>query len=430
MRKYSLVLSAVPFLMCLAVALNAWAGEPRVLTLEQALEIASERNRDIQKAREYFKWVEGKYVEERSAALPQLTMTGFVARDRNTLEGPASGSSRGVELGLRQAVFTWGQVGAAIRAAEKGFLVAEEQLRLYRQAAFREVAMVYYDLLLADELRKIAGQNLGQKERHLEEAKRKFQAGVATDYDVLAAQVAVENSRPDVIRASNQVQSVGDRLRFLLALDNETVAVSGGLQTELEAVLSYDEVYNAALRRRPELKDIRCRIGISEELVTISSAGDKPRLDLLGGYGRRWYGNGEAGLDGAVWNVGLYMTFPFFDGLRTNGKKAQAESDRNGLRTDEAKLLDTVALQSRDALNAVRESEEIVRALTGTVAQAERLLNMSEKGYELGVKIRLEVEDAELNLQQARANLSRAWRDYRVASINLKWVMGALGEKG
>ncbi len=48
--------------------------------------------------------------------------------------------------------------------------------------------------------------------------------------------------------------------------------------------------------------------------------------------------------------------------------------------------------------------------------------------YELGVKIRLEVEDAELNLQQARGNLSRAWRDHRAAQVNLLWVMGVQGE--
>ena len=53
---------------------------------------------------------------------------------------------------------------------------------------------------------------------------------------------------------------------------------------------------------------------------------------------------------------------------------------------------------------------------------------MAEKGYELGVKIRLEVEDAELNLIQAKSNLSRARRDYIVARINLDWAMGVIGE--
>jgi outer membrane protein TolC len=79
-------------------------------------------------------------------------------------------------------------------------------------------------------------------------------------------------------------------------------------------------------------------------------------------------------------------------------------------------------------VNAVRESEEIVRSLTGTVSQAERLLSMAEKGYELGVKTRLEVEDAELNLRQAKSSLSRARRDYLVSRVNLDWVTGTLGE--
>src|SRR4030042_466531 len=46
----------------------------KVLTLDEALSIAAERNLDIQRAREYRNQVEGRYVEERAAALPQLTL--------------------------------------------------------------------------------------------------------------------------------------------------------------------------------------------------------------------------------------------------------------------------------------------------------------------------------------------------------------------
>lgn len=72
-------------------------------------------------------------------------------------------------------------------------------------------------------------------------------------------------------------------------------------------------------------------------------------------------------------------------------------------------------MEAREALNAVREAEEIVLSMSGTVAQAQRLLEMAEQGYVLGVKIRFEVDDAELNLMQARSNLSRAKRDYLLA---------------
>jgi HAE1 family hydrophobic/amphiphilic exporter-1 len=54
---------------------------------------------------------------------------------------------------------------------------------------------------------------------------------------------------------------------------------------------------------------------------------------------------------------------------------------------------------------------------------------MAEKGYEYGVKTRLDVDDAELNLVQSKGNLARAKRDYLVAWVNLERVKGTLGEK-
>ncbi len=301
-------------------------------------------------------------------------------------------------------------------------------MRLYRQAAFRDVSISFFDVLLAKRIHSIAVQDLAQKERHLEEARRKFTAGVATDYEVLAAEVAVENARPEVIRSENQIRTSLDRLRFLLAFEGESFNVTGSLETSVSPVPAYQEIYTAALEQRPEMKDLRLRAAMAGELVNIASAEDKPRLEFRGGYGWKGLELGGMSLSGQAWNAGLYLTFPFFDGMRTRGKVAQAESDRRSLKIDKSKLADSIALQTREALNAVAEAEKIVEALSGTVSQAEKLLFLSEKGYEFGVKIRLEVEDAELKLQQAKGNLSRAWRDYRAARVNLLWVMGELGE--
>jgi len=431
---------ALFFLIMFLMPVPARAGDapegPKILTIEQALEIAADRNRDIQKAREYFKWVRGKYVEERAAAFPKLTLTGSASllQDRTIMISPVplpdNMKMYSGEIGVTQTLFTWGKIGAAIRAAKEGFKSADEQLRLYRQATFRDVSIAFYDVLLSKELHAIARQDLEQKGRHLEEARRKFTAGVATDYEVLAAQVAVDNARPEAIRTENQIRDSLDRLRFLLAFEGDGMDVTGKLEAaDAAPVPAYEVVYKTALERRPEVLDLRHRFSIAGELVTIAGAEDKPRLEFRGGYGWKGLELGDMDVNGKAWNAGLFLSFPFFDGLSTRGKVAQAESDRNSLKIDEAKLADSISLQAREALNAVRESKEIVDALSGTVAQAEKLLYLSEKGYEFGVKIRLEVEDAELKLQQAKGNLSRAWRDYRAARVNLLWVMGVLGEK-
>ena len=425
----------VLMLLCmitLLMPLSAMAEDLKVLTLQQALDIAADKNRDIQKAREYFRWVQGKYVEERASALPQFNVSGsaLFSQDETGIYTDRQKMYSG-EIGVTQTLFAWGKLGAAIRAAKEGLKSAEEQLRLYRQAAFRDVSIAFYNVLLARDLDAIARQNLEQKERHLEEARRKYTAGVATEYEILAAEVAVKNARPEVIRAENRIREALDTLRFLLAFGDGSLDVTGSLSaSDAPEALSYEVIYKTALEQRPEVKDLRYRTSIAGELVTIANAEDRPRLEFRGGYGWKDFEAGDISLDGNAWNAGLFLSFPFFDGMKTRGKVAQAESDLRSIRIDEGRLADSVALQAREAMNALQESKEIVDALSGTVAQAEKLLFLSEKGYELGVKIRLEVEDAELKLQQAKGNLSQAWRDYLAARVNLLWAMGVLGESG
>jgi outer membrane protein TolC len=407
-----------------------------VLTLEDALRIAAEKNRDIQKAREYRNYVEAIYVQERAAVLPQFLITANAANARDESQKalgplmPLKSNTRSAEVGLSQALFTWGQIGAAIRAAKVGIATAEDQLRIFRQAAFRDVSASFHDILLAKELHAIAIQNLEQKRRHYDEANKKYAAGVATDYDVLVGKVDVENAQPAVIRGENLIWISREKLRFLLGTDGKEVDVKGTLETVISSYSEYWEAEEIARRNRPELSDFRHRIQVVEELVKIAQAGDKPRLDFRAGYGWRDLDVGQDQHEnGEAWSVGLYVTYPIFDGLRTRGRVSQAKSNLATLRIEEAKLLDSIRLEVRDAVNAVREAGEIIKALSGTVARAERLLTMAEKGYEYGVKTKLEVDDAELSLVQAKGNLARAQRDYLVARVTYEWATGTLGER-
>jgi len=432
LRVFPVPVFAIAALFVAISITAADAAELRTLTLDQCLSIAMEKNRDIMAAREYANYVQGRYVEERSAALPQLSLNASAAvskDDSNRLMGLVDRQySRNIDLTLSQPLYTWGKIGAAIRAAEVGLKTADEQLRLYRQAAQRDVSIAFYDLLLAKEISRLAQENLEQKKRLQDEAHKRFAAGVATEYDVLAADVAVGNARPEVIRTENAIRTAKERVRFLLAIDGEEVDVTGTLNVPEAGLVSYEEAFKTAFKKRPELGDIRLRIGIYGELVTIADADNKPRLDLKGGAGWHYLDTAGRNEDGAAWNLGVFLSFPFFDGLKTSGKVQQARSDLRTKEIEEAKLRDSISLDVRNAMNAVHESSEIVSALSGTVNQAQSLLQMAEKGYEYGVKIRLEVDDAQLNLLQAQSNLARAKRDYLSSLVTLKWTMGAIGE--
>ena len=435
------------------------AGEPgavKVLTLDEALAIAASHNRDIQKAIEYQKWVQGKYLEERANALPQVSASGSFVRNFDNRQkdlfnlftsgsssgGSSGGSSSGTgadlaeifsgrqdaltgQVKVSQVIFTWGQVGAAIRAARLGFGLADQQLRQFRQAVTRDVTTAYCNVLVARELATIAAEDLAQKQRHLDETTKRQSAGTATDYDVLAAQVAVENARPTVIRGENAVRVARMQLAFLLAETGE-IDVTGALGVPIDAVPTYEAVLARALANRPELAEQDNTRGVYKELVTIAKAASKPRVDFSAAWGMGRIGLPSVSSSGYLWNAGVYASVPLFDGWRTKGQVAQAQTDLARADLDDKKLREGISVAVRAAVDAVRESSEIVKAVSGTVAQAERLLFLAEKGFELGVKTRLEVQDAELNLSSARVNLAQAQRDYRVARVNLEWVSGTL----
>ena len=409
-------------------------GSPAVeiLTLDEALRAAVESNRDVGKAIELRTSLEGRYVEERAAALPQLLATAEALRswdESQVVFGvPPSSNRYAAQVGVSQPLYSSGAVAAGIRAAGKGLATADDRLRIARHAVLREVHAVFHDILLARELNRIAIEDRAQKARHLDEARKKYTAGTATDYDVLAAEVALQNAGPEVLRTENSVRTFRERLRFLLGRDGREVDAQGNLSAVVADPLEYDSALRVALEHRPELSDLRHRRGVAEELLVIARAGNRPRLDFRGAVGRQEADFGGFETAGKVWSAGVFASWPLFDGLRTRGRIAQAGSDVRTLGIEEAQLLDAVALEVRDAVNAVREAEGIVKALTGTVEQADRLVDLAEKGYEFGVKTRLDVDDAQINRSRSHGNLARARRDYLVAGAALRYAMGTLGD--
>jgi HAE1 family hydrophobic/amphiphilic exporter-1 len=239
----------------------------------------------------------------------------------------------------------------------------------------------------------------------------------------------VANALPDLIRARNLVRASREQLRFLLALDEGTeLSLRGSLDAPGGEPPAYAEALAAARRRRPDLAELQNRRKIADEVVTITRAGTKPRLDALASGGWQRLDAGDDAAHGAVWSAGVSFTMPLFDGRRTEGLVMQAVSEAATLAETEAELLDGIAVELRRAVDAVQDAAAIVAASAGTVGQAERLLAMAEKGFEFGVKTRLDVDDAQLNLNQARGNLARARRDYLAARTACDWVTGTLGE--
>ena len=415
------------FLAGLVLSPAVAAAAESVITLNDCLEKTLAYSREVLIAGEGKNMSEGRYLEERAAALPQLKAEAKAVRAKDEamkLFGvPPDYNSYGGNLGLTQALFTWGQISAAIKAAAYDKVSTEEQYREAKQLALREASTSFYTLLLALELEKAARDNVAQKRRHLDESERRYQLEVATDYDVLAGRVALTNAEPTLIQAVNDIRLAKDRLRYYMGIEGDFDA-SGSLNCRPTPPEPLDRILERAKANRPEVAYYESRVGVFKELVTVAQAGNKPRLDFKGNAGWSRDDNFNQDYPGYRFDAGLYLSFPIFDGFLTKGKVMQAKSRLATTELEMKQLLDRIALDARNALNRVDEAVHIVKGLEAVTTQAERLLEMAETGYRHGVKTRLEVDDAESNLLTARTNLARARTEYLIARTRLLWIMG------
>jgi len=402
------------------------------LDLDGALTLAAEKNKDIKVAQEYRRKVEGIYIEERSAALPKIGFNGTVQYGKDESQRAYSDTtalsnhSYGGEITLKQPLYTWGQIGAAVRAAKIGIMTSDDQLKLHCQAVARDVSTAFYDLLLSTELQQIARRNLELKLHHLDESRRKYSAGVATDYDVLSAEVAVKNARPEVIQYENLERVLKERLGMLIGIQGDHFNITGVLNVTAKPLQNIQQTVQRAWNNRAELSELNHQLGMREELIKVVNAADKPRVDLQASYGWNDLTVEDSNESGNTVSTALIFSYPFFDGMNTRGRLEQARSEVRSLMLQKEKLKDSIRLEVFESFSTLRESVEIVNALTGTVAQAEELASMAEDGFIYGVKTHLDVQDSQLSVKQARGNLAKAKRDYLVAEVTLKWVIGEL----
>ena len=207
--------------VCIAIAAlfpastNAW-DESRPLSLETAVRLALERHPDVHMAREQLSELQGKITEVRSGAFPQLSFQGFGLRlrDPSILNSssfddvpeefrealvPKANNMFDMGLTVRQPLYTAGKVGTALRLAEASLEEKKTDRESVRQQLTFLVFQAFHNLLLAEANRDVVRETYNQRQKHLEQARSRYEHGVATEVDVLRSEVNVANMEPEII---------------------------------------------------------------------------------------------------------------------------------------------------------------------------------------------------------------------------------------
>ena len=407
---------------------------PDRLDLRNAIAFALEHNFSIQQARERIKEQEGLIVEVKARVIPHLGLAGsYKKKDEELVQsGVGSDQDWSIALEARQALYAGGGISAALDAQKISREAALLDLKATINNALLEVRTRYYDVLLAREQITVQEQNVQLLRQQLQDAKNRFEAGTISNFEVLRAEVELANAQPEFIKARNRQRTSVDQLRQAIGYTNTTPE---NLRKTPEFIgtldfqpVSYDlqKSLDAARTNRPDLLRLDRLAKALEAGVRIEQAGNRPTVDLIGGYQvvKKISSNSFSdSLDG--WVIGVQSNWAIFDGRATAGKVAQARSRlrQSQLSSREQEL--AVEVQVRTALSSLQEAAELAEAAQKVVAQAGEALRLADARYSAGSATQLDVLQARVALTQSRINQLEANYSYNVA---LAAVRRALGE--
>jgi outer membrane protein TolC len=426
-----------------AVFLLALAPPGRAETLSRAgaVRAALQANPEVLKSRAQLNYLDGRITEEKAAALPEINARGTTYRynDPSFLNSPTfdsfaagfGGSLRPIPgnifegaLEVRQTLYSF-KIGRAIRAARLAKQVGGADLRRVQQQIALETVQAYNALLYAGEQVRVQQNALSQKEQHLEITRNRREAGVATELDVLRAQVSVENQRAEVTRAEGGVELARAQLNALMLRPMDSPITPSDTLSYQPADYLPENVMREALANRPDLQVAEFTQGVRAELVGLARADHRPSFEFVGNYGRSTRKpENFLDTDFSKWTAAVNVKIPLFDGNRTAGKVLQAEAEVAKARQDTAALENKIRLEAMNALVNLNVAARLIRAAQLNVDQAQRALGMTQANYKYGAATQLDVTDAETALVQAEITLAQALEQHANACATISYVMG------
>jgi outer membrane protein len=437
-----------PILILIGILVPASArpqelAEKAALTLEEAVALALERNQQVLIARAQSDILKGRYREVRAQALPSLTFNGSALRWRDPSFLNSSSFDKipaefrnalqvipanlfDYNVSVSQPLYTSGKVGTALKLASlESEGVGVDRAQVEQEIRLR-VIRAFYDLILAERLLEVSRAAVELRQKHLEMARTRYTAGVATEVDVLRSQVSVANAQPELIRSENSVRHARSVLNNLLVrpVDYPTVAL-GELTFVPRPKEDAQQIVRQAVGHRPELQRLRIDELEAESQKKLANAENRLRVDFNGQYG--FSARDPSNLwnhDFSRWMFTLSVALPIFDGGRRAGLFQQAVAQRKVAELARSEQENAVRLEVQTALDELERAEKTVEAARLNVREAERVLTMTEDNYRYGAATTLDVLDAQAALTAARWNLLQGLHDHVLARAQLRWVTG------
>ena len=185
-----------------------------------------------------------------------------------------------------------------------------------------------------------------------------------------------------------------------------------------------------ALDSHPSLKQLRVVYEVAQLEVKKAEAGHKPTLDLTASYGYSDNSNGTTttatSSKAATGVVGLSFNLPLFAGFFTQNRIKETLALENKTRSDLEAAKRNVSQATRAAYFGVISSLGQAKALEAAETSSQSALDANKLGYQVGVRINIDVLNSQSQLYQTKRDLAKARYDVLIGGLKLRQANGTL----
>ncbi|MBS1560536.1 MAG: TolC family protein [Bacteroidetes bacterium] len=442
MAKRTLALS----LLLLVMGMMGLQAAPHILTLDEAIDIALQKNKNVQIARYGIDKADAQVSEALGNALPSLNLSAQYTRNIQlpviffpNPSDPAAGvvpfrigldNQYSAGLGLTQILFN-SAVFTGIGASQIYYRAAQQRYNSVVATTIAETKKSFYRAMLAQAYDTISVSTLRNGENNLKNIKALFDEGLVAEYDYIRAQVLVDNIKPTVTESHAQFNNALNALQTQIGADAlDSIGVSGSFIEAIQAIPDESEALSLAFKNNFELKAAQLAVEVQDEFTKVYRSDYYPTLSAFGNYNNIGQSDSFKNfLSATTSNVGLSLSWNIFNGLKTNAKVEQSKADYESARTQYAQLKDYVKLQMLTVMNNLRSAVQRIEAQTSTVQQASRGYDIALIRYREGTGNLLEINDAELAFARAKVNRVQSIHDYYAARADYEKLIAGFDPK-
>jgi outer membrane protein len=421
-------LSALATALLMALPGLAWSQ-----SLQELYDAARAFDATYLAARANASSAEFRAAQSEALARPSLAATAGASTTQTDPPGSSAKGTNTLSAGLNGRYPIFNRANAAtIDQARKSLVSAQADLDTAEQDLIVRVAQAYFDVLAAQDALATTRANKSATAEQLASAKRNFEVGTATITDTREAQAKFDLGTAQEIAAENDLRTKRLALDTVVGRSDivpKPLAVPVVLPAPVPA--NPEEWVTVADQQHPSVRRARIGLDVAQLETAKARAGDLPTVDAvasLSGSDARGSLPALSRSTGttAVASLGVQMNWPLYTGGATQNRIKETLALEEKSRNDLEAARRGVAQGTRAAYFGVQSGLAQVKALEAAESSTKLALEATQLGYKVGVRVNLDVLNAQTQLFTTRRDLAKARYDVLLGGLRLRQASGQL----